>query len=75
MIKLLDTVALTENLPEENLDKGQVGTVVELLDPETYLVEFSDDDGWTYAMLPLKNHQLRMLHYNSSEPEAAIALH
>jgi len=30
-IKLLDVVALTVNLPEFNLWRGQVGTVVEIL--------------------------------------------
>lgn len=31
-IKLLDVVALTEDLPDRKLRRGQVGTVVELLD-------------------------------------------
>ena len=31
MIELLDVVALTVDLPEYNLWRGQVGTVVELL--------------------------------------------
>ena len=30
-IKLLDVVALTVDVPEHNLSRGQVGTVVELL--------------------------------------------
>jgi hypothetical protein len=30
-IKLLDVVALTMDLPEYNLRRGQVGTVVEIL--------------------------------------------
>lgn len=67
MIQLLDTVALVEDLSRENLCKGQVGTVVELLAPDTVLVEFSDDDGWTYALLPLKTDQLLVLHYEPSE--------
>lgn len=69
MIQLLATVALTEDLPGE-LCKGQVGTVVELLAPGAFLVEFSDDDGWTYAMVPLKTHQLMVLHYKPSEADA-----
>ena len=35
-IKLLDTVALLEDLPERKLKRGEVGTVVEILAPEVY---------------------------------------
>ena len=64
-IKLLDVVALTENLPKDGLYRGQVGTVVEILATDTYEVEFIDDDGQTYAMKALKNHQLMVLYYSS----------
>jgi hypothetical protein len=53
-IKLLDVVALTEDIPHEGLYRGQVGTVVEILAPDVYEVEFSDDQGQTYAMKALK---------------------
>lgn len=62
-IKLLDVVALTEDLPQESLFRGQVGTVVEILAPGVYEVEFSDDEGQTYAMKALKTSQLLALHY------------
>ena len=62
-INNLDVVALTEDLPEESLRKGQVGTVVELLAPGVFEVEFSDDDGRTYAMQALRADQLMVLHY------------
>jgi Domain of unknown function (DUF4926) len=68
-IKLLDVVALSENLPERGLSRGQVGTVVEKLDEDTFLVEFSDDDGRTYAMLPLLAAQLIVLHYEPTNPQ------
>jgi hypothetical protein len=45
-----------------------VGTVVEILAPGTYEVEFSDDFGRTYAQLPLRGDQLLVLHY---EPQQA----
>lgn len=61
-IELLDTVALAEDLPERNLKKGEVGTVVEILDTEVYEVEFSNDDGQTYAEFALGNDQLIVLH-------------
>jgi hypothetical protein len=38
-IKLLDVVALTEDLPERKLQRGQVGTVVEPLAPDVFEVE------------------------------------
>ncbi|BAZ25770.1 hypothetical protein NIES4073_66760 [Kalymmatonema gypsitolerans NIES-4073] len=62
-IKLLDVVALTEDLPEEGVYRGQVGTVVELLAPNVFEVEFSDNSGRTYAMLTLKAEHLMILHY------------
>ncbi len=63
-LRLLDVVALTEALPDYNLLPGQVGTIVETLAPSVYEIEFSDDDGQTYAMLPLKAEQLIRLHYS-----------
>jgi len=62
-MKLLDTVALLEDLPERQLHRGQVGTVVEELAKGVYEVEFSDDEGRTYALLPLRESQLITLHY------------
>jgi len=61
-IKLLDVVALTEDLPEKGLVRGQIGTVVELLAPNVYEVEFSDNEGRTYASLSVKAEQLMVLH-------------
>ncbi|MEH2449443.1 MAG: DUF4926 domain-containing protein [Nostoc sp.] len=40
-----------------------MGTIVEILTAEVYELEFSDDDGQTYAMQPLPAHQLLKLHY------------
>jgi len=65
-LQLLDVVAIKEDLPDANLLAGQVGTIVEVLAPEVYEVEFSDDDGQTYAMLPLHSSQLLQLKYNST---------
>ena len=47
---LLDTVALLSDMPAHDLVRGQVGAVVEALDQETLLVEFSDDEGRAYAI-------------------------
>jgi hypothetical protein len=62
-IRLLDVVALTEDLPGRGLSRGQVGTVVETLAPGVFEVEFSDDAGRTYAALALRSEQLLALRY------------
>ena len=62
-VKLLDVVALTDDLPEQKLERGQVGTVVEVLAPDVYEVEFADNDGRTYAELAVKEEKLIVLHY------------
>ena len=61
-IQLLDVVALDHNRPNDGLMRGQVGTIVEVLSPDVYEVEFSDDRGKTYAMLPLTADELIVLH-------------
>lgn len=66
--KLLDVVALLEDMPEKSLASGQVGTVVEILDATNLLVEFSDDVGRPYAITPMPQKQLLVLHY---VPDAA----
>ncbi len=62
-LKLLDVVALTEDVPDRALSRGQVGTVVEVLAPSVFEIEFVDDEGQTYALLPLTSDQLMQLHY------------
>ena len=62
-INLLDVVALTSDLPERGLCRGQVGTVVELLAPGVFEVEFSNDQRRTYASLALRAEHLLVLHY------------
>ena len=46
-IEMHTVVALIEDLPEEGLVRGQVGTVVENWAPGVYEVEFSHGDGRT----------------------------
>ena len=62
-VHTLDLVALTEDLPERGLQRGQVGTVVEELAPGIYEVEFSDYEGRAYATLALRENQMLVLHY------------
>lgn len=63
-IKLLDVVALLRDCPQKGLVAGQVGTVVEILEPGVFEVEFSDDNGHCYAMLALKQEEIIPLHYS-----------
>jgi hypothetical protein len=65
---VLDVVALLTGLSAQRLARGQVGTIVEELDDKTLLVEFSDDQGRTYAVAPCPRADLLVLHY---VPEAA----
>lgn len=62
-VDILDVVALTEDLPERGLYRGQVGTVVEAFGPDVFEVEFSDDEGRAYASVALKAEQLLALRY------------
>jgi hypothetical protein len=60
---ILDAVALLTELPVEGLARGQVGTIVEQLDENTSLVEFSDDQGRAYAVARCPRAELLVLHY------------
>lgn len=62
-IAVLDVVAVLADLPEHGLVRGQVGTVVEELDDGVFEVEFSDDEGRTYAEVPLSSDVLLLLHH------------
>lgn len=62
-MKLLDVVALIKVLPEQNLCKSQVGTIVEVCEPEVFEVEFVDLQGHTYAVETLQADALMQLHY------------
>ena len=59
----LSAVALLRDLPQHGLVRGQVGTIVETLAPDVFEVEFSDNDGRTYATVALRADQLMVLHH------------
>lgn len=44
-MKLLDVVAMLEDMPAARLAKGQVGTIVDELNGDVVLVEFADLGG------------------------------
>lgn len=61
--KLLDTVALLKDVPQYKLVVGQVGSVVELLNNNMFLVEFCNNKGETLAMVEVNSKDLLLLHY------------
>jgi hypothetical protein len=61
---MLKVVALLTDLSAEGLVRGQVGTVVERLDEQNSLVEFSDDQGKAFAIVPCPDLELLVLHYD-----------
>jgi hypothetical protein len=75
-IKLLDVVALLQDVPEEGLQRGEVGTVVEMFadrpeHPGGLLVEFSDRQGRAYAFADLRADQVVKLRYRGDVRDAA----
>jgi hypothetical protein len=63
VIEMLDTVALTEDVPDLGLARGEVGAVVEVLgDGAAFEVEFCDHTGATYGVHTLRANQLMPLH-------------
>jgi len=64
-VKLLDVVALLEDKPSEGLSSGQVGTVVEMLAPDVFEVEFLDANGKTVALTELKRSELLVLKHEA----------
>ena len=59
MIRELDSVVLTVDLPEHRLKKGDVGTVVLLHDNAGYEVEFMTLGGETLVVVSLSKDQVR----------------
>ncbi len=69
-LELLSVVALLNDTADQSVRRGQVGTIVERLGPGVYEVEFTDDDGQTYASLPLRSEQLLQLHHERTHQAA-----
>ncbi|NJK73849.1 MAG: DUF4926 domain-containing protein [Oscillatoriales cyanobacterium RU_3_3] len=74
-IKLLDVVALTVDIPECNLWRGQVGTVVEqLADRAAFEVEFSDRTGRTYESVGLHPEQIMVSYFEPASPDRQLEM-
>ncbi len=66
-INTLDVVALLEDVVSRGLGRGQVGTVVEKLAPDVFEVEFSDNNGRTYATSAAPADKLLVLRHEAIE--------
>lgn len=60
-MELLDVVVLIRDLPDLNLRKGQVGTIVEVYKSDDFEVEFVDLQGKTYALETLNASELMQI--------------
>jgi len=66
--KLLGVIALLADRPGEGLVSGQVGTIVELLAPGIFEVEFCNSEGRTIALAELRRDDFLVLRH---EPAVA----
>lgn len=57
--KLLDTVVLDRDMPEQGLRRGDLGAVVEVYDPDALEVEFVTASGRTEALVTLSVDDVR----------------
>jgi hypothetical protein len=61
-LAVLDVVALLS--PCGKAPTGAVGTIVEVLEPSAFLIEFSDDSGRALAFESVPSVNLLKLHYD-----------
>jgi hypothetical protein len=59
MFKLLDTVVLDRDLPEDGLRRGDLGAVVDVHPPDGLEVEFVLASGKTQALVSLHDADVR----------------
>lgn len=64
-IQELDVVALLNDIPAEQLRRGQVGTVVDLAGNGFALVEFSSDNGAAIEIVAIEEDLLLPLVYET----------
>ena len=61
MFKLLDTIALTHDMPAAGLRRGDLGAIVEVLASDAMEVEFVAASGRTQALLTLGSADVRQV--------------
>ena len=72
-INEIDIVALTQDLPELGLNKGETGTVVDKSESGVFLVEFSNENGEMIAVESLKIEQIVLVTSYSQEKTKIMA--
>jgi len=73
MIRELETVVLTEDLPEHGLKRGDLGTVVLIHAAGGYEVEFMTLGGQTLTVVTLVPHQVRPVGRSEIAQARAVA--
>lgn len=68
-MKVLDVVALVEDVAAHNLYRGHVGTLVDEWELGMFEVEFADTNGVAYAMVALRSEQLMVLSWQPREKQ------
>jgi hypothetical protein len=61
--KLLDVIALLTDKPELQFACGQVGTIVEVLAPDVFEVEFCNREGRTLGVAELRREEFLVLRH------------
>jgi hypothetical protein len=65
MIEELETIALSRDLPEYGLNRGDIGAVVHCYaEGKAYEVEFVTGEGKTIAVVTLEAKDVRPMHAN-----------
>jgi hypothetical protein len=64
--KILDVIALLRDMPEQNVRRGMVGTIVEIKG-ESFLVEFCNAEGETIALATAKAEDFLVLERMSAQ--------
>ena len=57
--RVLDAIVLDRNMPDDGLGKGDLGTVVEVYEPDGLEVEFVTASGRTAAVRTLETQDVR----------------
>ena len=65
--QLLDVVVLLSDIPSDKLRKGSLGTIVEIFADSTYLIEFADQTGATYALPTVSESDLLKIYQEPVE--------
>lgn len=58
-LRVLDTVVLAKDLPDQGLQRGDIGAVVEVCEPDGLEVEFVSGSGRTRALVTLRMTEVR----------------